>query len=379
MRHRTHALPWFVPLAFLLASAGAQTGQFSADRGYTGDLTLLTGPMAPDAGAVRKIFVVLIRRPEAPLAMESRLLDESGGIRRTRFSFARDPGERVPGLWYQPVQHSGPRPAVIFLHGTGGNKESMRTSLETYARAGFAAIAIDAPHHGERSTAGKGSADYQQAILKAWREPGRAHPFFYDTVWDVMRLLDLLQERDDIDPKRIGLAGYSKGGIETYLAAAIDRRIAVAVPYIGVQSFSWALANNAWQSRISTIQTAVDAAAKESGADVVDARFVREFYRRVAPGIDGLFDGPQMLPLIAPRPLLVINGDSDPRTPLAGVEDCLAAARKKYVEAGLAERIEFIAQKDTGHKVTAEAHAAGLAWFRRWLKPEPPPTDPSAR
>ncbi len=45
-----------------------------------------------------------------------------------------------------------------------------------------------------------------------------------------------------------------------------------------------------------------------------DAAFVRKFYDRIVPEIYGEFDGPSMLPLIAPRPLLVVNGDSDART-----------------------------------------------------------------
>lgn len=349
----------------------APDSRFPPERGYTGDLTLLAGGTDRSATAAREFFRKLVRRPDAPPAFESRLLDESDGVRRQRFSYAREPGKRVPGLWYQPARYSSSLPAVIILHGTGGNKEGMRPHLETYARAGFAAIAIDAPYHGERSAAGKGTADYHEAILRAWRQPGSEHPFFYDTVWDIIRLLDVLDSVPDIDADRIGLTGFSKGGIETYLAAAIDPRIAVAVPYIGVQSFGWALDHGAWQSRVSTIQKAVDAAAKESGVPEVDASFVRQFYLRVAPGIDRLFDGPSMLPLIAPRPLLVVNGDSDPRTPMPGVERCLIIARAKYVQARAADRLKFIAQKDTAHKVTPEAHAAGLEWFKQWLKPPP--------
>ena len=33
---------------------------------------------------------------------------------------------------------------------------------------------------------------------------------------------------------------------------------------------------------------------------MIDAKFVRAFYDRVAPGIHSDYDGPQMLPLIAP-------------------------------------------------------------------------------
>ena len=112
--------------------------------------------------------------------------------------------------------------------------------------------------------------------------------------------------------------GISKGGMETYLAAAVDPRIAAAVPVIGVQSFAWALANNAWQARVETIFAAVAGAARD-GLRPIDAELVQEFYDRVVPGIYDEFDAPAMLPLIAPRPLLVINGDSDALTPLPGV------------------------------------------------------------
>src|SRR5204863_6851911 len=149
--------------------------------------------------------------------------------------------------------------------------------------------------------AGKGSAEYQDAILRAWHEQ-REHPFFYDTAWDFMRLIDYLETRDDVDAKRIGLIGFSKGGIETYLAAAVDERIAVAVPCIGVQSFRWALEQDAWQSRIGTIQAAFDAAAKEAGVAAPDAAFVKRFYDRAVPGLCVEFDGPSVLPLKAARP-----------------------------------------------------------------------------
>ncbi len=60
------------------------------------------------------------------------------------------------------------------------------------------------------------------------------------------------------------------------------------------------------------------------GVLTVDAAFVRRFYDRVVPGIYGDYDAGSMLALIAPRPVLVINGDSDPRTPIAGVQEAVA-------------------------------------------------------
>src|SRR5204862_7062788 len=90
----------------------------------------------------------------------------------------------------------------------------------------------------------------------------REHTFLSGPVWDVVRLIAYLETRDDVDPKRVGVIGISKGGMETYLAAAADTRIAAAVPCISVQSFRWALDNNRWQARVGTIQPAVQGAAQ---------------------------------------------------------------------------------------------------------------------
>jgi dienelactone hydrolase len=316
----------------------------------------------------RADFSKLIDRPHVPLAPQVEELPGTNGFVQIHFSFAADGEQRVPGLLLKTNLSNTRQPVVIALHGTGGSKAGMLSVCRKLADKGFIAVAIDGRYHGERTKAGKGAVEYEEAIGRAWREP-REHPFYYDTVRDVMRLVDYLQTRDDVDAKRIGLIGISKGGIETYLAAAVDERIAVAVPCIGVQSFHWALTNNAWQGRIGTIQHAFDTAAKEAGVDAPAAAFVKKFYDRVVPGIDGEFDGPTMLPLIAPRPLLVINGDSDNHTPLPGVQECGEAARKAYRAAKAEDHFAVRIQERTGHQVRPESEQAAIEWFVKWLKP----------
>jgi dienelactone hydrolase len=256
------------------------------------------------------------------------------------------------------------RAAVIVLHGTGDSKEGMTALLEALAERGFLAVAIDGRHHGERA---RGPGDYLQAILRAYRT-GRGHPFLYDTVWDALRTLDYLETRADVDRARIGMMGISKGGIETYLSAAADPRIAAAVPVIGVQSFGWALAHDAWQARVETILGAVAAAARDSRVGL-DEEFVREFYDRVVPGIYSAFDAPAMLPLVAPRPLLVINGDSDPLTPVDGVREAARAAEEAYRKAGAAGKFRLLLQPETGHVFTPAAQRAAMDWLADALRP----------
>lgn len=89
----------------------------------------------------------------------------------------------------------------------------------------------------------------------------------------------------------------------------------------------------------------------------------------MVPGIDGPFDGPQMLTQIAPRPLLVINSDNDKHTPLPSVNECVAAAQTAYANTGTTNHFEVIIQKNAGHKVLPESERAAIEWFARWLHP----------
>ncbi|HSY17105.1 MAG TPA: alpha/beta hydrolase [Candidatus Acidoferrales bacterium] len=309
----------------------------------------------------------LIDHPRVPLAPQAGEWRATNDLAQIRFSFAADASDRVPGILFKSPDSTGRRPVVIALHGTGGNKEGMTPLCRKLVERGFIAVAIDGRYHGERKT-GNGTEDYNAAIVKAWHGSGE-HPLYYDTVWDVTRLIDYLETREDVDPARIGIIGISKGGVETYFAAAADPRIAVAVPCIGMQSFSWALKHNDWQGRIATVQSSFATVTKESGVTRPDSAFVKQFYDRVVPGIDTEFDGPQMMRLIAPRPLLIINGDKDNHTPLPGVQECIAAGDKAYATEHASDRFAVIIEKDSGHTVKPDAERAAIDWFVKWLKP----------
>ena len=318
---------------------------------------------------VRADFLKTLDRPRVPLAPSQAVATTVDGYAQELLSFASEQDERVPLLILKKPAQSTRRAVVIALHGTNGAKESMRDLLERYADQGFLAVAMDARHAGERASPIPGLANpYQSALLRAFRT-GKGQPYLYDTAWDVMRLVDYLSTRTDVDPSRIGVIGNSKGGTEAYLAAAADTRIAAVAPLIGVQSFGWSLTHAAaWEARTWTLRAAVEAAAAD-GREGVNAAFMKKFYDRITPGLIDRFDGPAMLPLIAPRPLVVVNGDSDPRSALGGVRTAVSAGEKAYAAAGARDKFQFLLQVDTAHETTPEAHDAVLKWFVRWLSP----------
>ena len=333
-------------------------------------LTLSFVARAESPQSTREAFLKLIDRPRVdPAPKEEQRTPPSPDFTLTHVVFNTEPTQHVPALFLKSASAKADAklPVVILLHGTGGHKEDNLGLMKTFAAKGFLAVAPDGRYHGERCAKGRGTDDYYPAIAQAYHD-GKSHPWLYDTVYDVMRLIDYLQTRPDVDPRRIGLMGFSKGGMETYLASAADPRIAVSIPCIGVQSYKWELDNNQWKGRIATVQGAADMVAKSEGVKI-DTAFVQRFYDHVVPGVYGPFDGPAMLPLIAPRPLLVINGDSDVHTPLPSVMLAADAAKAAYEKAGVPDRFVLKIEKNTAHKVDKESTEQAIAWFVKWLKP----------
>ncbi len=76
-----------------------------------------------------------------------------------------------------------------------------------------------------------------------------------------------------------------------------------------------------------------------------------------------------MLAITAPRPVLVINGDSDARTPLAGVQEAVEVARAAYLKMKAEEKLGLYLQPNAGHVVTRVAELVMADWFVKWLEP----------
>jgi dienelactone hydrolase len=334
-------------------------------------------PTYPPPAEVKAAFLKLLDRPRVPLDPRVKETRSENGLVIETLSFASEKKtdgsvERVPVLLVRSEKSEGKRPAVIALHGTGGNKEGQKGLLVELAKKGYVALAIDARYHGERSGGAKGAAAYNQAIVRAWQaKPGepQEHPFYYDTCWDLWRTLDYLESRPEVDARRIGMIGFSMGGIQTWLAAAVDERVAVAVPAIGVQSFRWSLDHEQWQGRARTITSAHEAAAKDLGEPKINAKVCQVLWNKIVPGITDQFDCPSMLRLFAGRPLLIVNGEKDGNCPIGGARLAFASAESAFKQASAADKLKIMVAEGVGHAVTPEQRQAALEWFDRWLKP----------
>lgn len=333
-------------------------------------------PDYPPPAKVKEAFLKLLDRPKVPL--DPKIVsstERKNGWELDHLSIASEKKadgsiERVPMIVLHPAKSDKKLPAVIVLHGTGGSMKGQLGYMEELAKRNIIGVAIDARYHGDRVGAYKGATGYVDAITKAWRtkagEP-MEHPFYYDTCWDLWRTVDYLATRDDVDAKRLGMIGFSMGGIETWLAASADDRVKVAIPAIGVQSFRWSLENEKWQGRANTINGAHLAAAKDLGEPKVNQKVCRELWSKVLPGILDRFDCPSMLRLFAGRELMILNGTKDGNCPIEGARIAIASAEKAFKDAGTSDHLSVIVE-EVGHTVTPRQRQASLDWFERWLK-----------
>jgi dienelactone hydrolase len=340
---------------FLPQAAVAQPGSFVA-----------TDKVASD-------FRTLLQRPVTSFRPSFEVITADSVIIEKGFIYS-EAHEKIPILIYKPTGTSQKSfPVVICLHGTGGNKGQgdIKRFLYTFSKMGIMGISIDARYHGERLTDSlKAMNGYVGAITRAWQNKDTSqqeHPFYFDTVYDLWRLTDYLVTRPDVQADRIGMTGISMGGIETWMAASVDKRIKVAVPMFSVQSFQWSLNNDQWQGRAGTIRAAHIQAAKDLGDTAINPKNIQQFWNKVTPGITGEFDCPSMIRLFAPRPLLILNSEKDPNCPLAGATLAFNAATAAYRSAGALDKLQIYVAPNTPHRVTPEHEQMMFAWFARWL------------
>ncbi len=118
---------------------------------------------------------------------------------------------------YIPATNGNPLPAVIALHGAGGDVQGMDQSAMLLAEQGFAVYVL---HYFDRTDTE--SAD-KATIL-------RNFPIWMKTLWDA---LSFVEKQPAVDRERIALLGFSLGAYLSLANASIDNRVQAVVEFFG--------------------------------------------------------------------------------------------------------------------------------------------------
>jgi hypothetical protein len=272
---------------------------------------------------------------------------ERGHVRQ-KIQFTSEPGDRVPAWLLVPVPDRPAqerRPAMLCLHqtiaigkdepaGLGSNADL--AYARELAERGYVTIAPDYPNFGEyeRDVYAMG---YASASMKA--------------IWNNIRAIDVLCDRADVDPERIGAVGHSLGGHNAIFTALFEPRIKAVVSSCGFNAFPYYYKGNiaGWSHKGYMPR-------------------LRERYQLDLSKVP--FDFPELIAALAPRGFFTNSPLHDANFEVGGVRVCLDAARPVYALLGAAGRLEAVFP-DAGHSFPAPAREAAYAFLARSLQPVP--------
>lgn len=129
-------------------------------------------------------------------------------------------GATMYGIFRKPWHIPRP-PVVILVPGLDSVKEELHVYGDDFLRRGMAVLAIDGP--------GQGEMEFECAMRFDYEVPVRF-------------AIDYLENRPDVNAKRVGLMGVSLGGYYAVRAAAFEQRVRAAIencgPYDPSKSFA---------------------------------------------------------------------------------------------------------------------------------------------
>ncbi len=265
-------------------------------------------------------------------------------IRKSDYSVSKVYFESLPGFFvtgnlYRPLGN-GPYPAVLSPHGHWAYGRFENTDLNSgpgrainLARQGFVVFTYDMVGYNDSQQVPhtfSGQREYLWGLSLSGLQ-----------LWDSIRAIDFLETLPYVQRDAIAMTGESGGGTQTFLASAVDPRIAVSVPVnmISLHMQGGCLCENPPGLRLET--TNVEIAAT-----------------------------------IAPRPLLMISATGDWTNETLELE--YPAVRSIYGLLDASDRVRAV-RITAEHNYNKESREAMYAWMARWLKHAPEDVHPEER
>lgn len=282
--------------------------------------------------------------------------EEREGCLVERFRFDNGAGAAVYGALVLPPSLRAPAPAILYHHMHGHKYEVGKAELfqnwliegvtpgAALAQAGFVVLAIDSYCFGERAAHGPaGEAERgpetEQALFKHFLWRG-------STLWgmiirDDQLALNVLVARPEVDPARVGVTGMSMGGSRTTWLCALDDRPKALVPVAQMTRYADFAATGRYN--------------------------LHGIYYYVPGMLKSGIDMEHLVALAAPRPQLVLIGDSDPLSPIEGVRAVESFARNVYAEAGADDALTFDVTPGQAHKYAPAQFERMVQFFQQAL------------
>ncbi len=288
------------------------------------------------------MFAAMGSLPDKACPLEPR---EVGVLKRDGYRIEKVLFQSRPDVWvtanaYVPAGGKGKVPAVLAVHGhwAGARRDPVvQARCLGLVKLGFFVLVVDAFGSGERYTK-PAPGTYHGALYGSTLWPAGL-TLLGCQVYDNRRAVDYLLTRPEVDGDRLGITGASGGGNQTMYAGALDERFRAVVPVCSV----------------GTYQAYLRAACCVC---------------EVLPGALRFAEEGDVLSLVAPRALLVINATKDAfQFSVGEAEKSLARARPVFRLLGAEAKLKH-ATFESPHAYNQPMREAMYGWMARWLRDE---------
>ena len=278
-------------------------------------------------------------------------------------SFESVDGELAPieikAFAARPVLSGDNLPGIVQAHGLGGFAKEAHAS-GTAALLGMFVLAYTGPGGGDAPD------NTSEGLPSGWEDGYR----MFDTVPDprgtwfwghavaAMRGLTCLEHHPAVDPLRLGMTGYSAGGVATLIASSVDPRIKVAVPLSG--TLAWDVATQspgAWQHTL----------LNQAGLSTASQQWLVL--------MDTIVSSQALLPGNGAK-VMMVNGSTDEFFPLTAHMDCFSALPGADKRTSIAANFDHGCYALTGgesasaieERAAIRAEGGQRLWFRHWFQ-----------
>jgi cephalosporin-C deacetylase-like acetyl esterase len=232
-------------------------------------------------------------------------------------------------------QNAGRFPAVLYVCGhSPAQKVEYQAHARRFAELGFVCLIVETIQLGE-------APGYHHGCYREgwWHWYSRGYTPGGVELWNGIRGLDLLEQRPEVDPERMGVTGISGGGAVSWYVAAADERIKVAAPVCGTATL------------VSHIRDrTIDGHC--------DCMWWNNTY---------LWDLADLGALIAPRPLMIASADHDSIFTIASIRQVHAQLHRLYGLLGAKENLSLV-ETLGGHSYHERSRTEIFALFLRHLQ-----------
>ena len=177
---------------------------------------------APPATLAPDLLALYDYEP-GPLDVQEADVRERDGAMVHDLSYAGPEG-RITAYYVTP-QGDGPFPAVVFMHGSPGQRVTFMGEAIELAQRGIASVLPDAPFSRPPRPP---DVDFTDG------DPDRLSQL----VVELRRAVDFLVEQDEVDASRLGFVGFSWGGSLGANFAGVERRVGSFVLMSGIPRLS---------------------------------------------------------------------------------------------------------------------------------------------